>query len=106
MKHVDGVDLVGGHRAPTKVGGWEICETRHGWLKYNSVLGSCDAHCRYHDKCKCDRTLRRMTVGLSLAWLAAGAEPGVTREMHMVAKEVMSSLWSTSLLGCIKAMTW
>ena len=87
----DGAEVVGGHRAPTKVGGWEVYETRHGWLKYNSVHGSCDAHCRYHDKCKCDRTLRRKSLGLSLAWLAAGSEPDCTRDMHMVAKEVVSS---------------
>ena len=32
-----------------------------------------------------------MTVGMSLAWLVAGAEPWVTREMHIVTKEVVSS---------------
>lgn len=76
--------------APKATGGWRVMETAHGWLRWNSAAGKCDAHCRYHDKCKMDRSVRNATVGLSMAWLENGAQPG-GKYLHQVAKEIISS---------------
>ena len=67
-----------------------MLELEHGWLNINAVQGRCDAHCGYHSKCKLDRNLKRKSLGLSLAWLAYGAEDKQQKEIHLMAKEILS----------------
>ena len=76
--------------APKPKSGWHVLELEHGWLNINAVQGRCDAHCRYHSKCKLDRNLKRKSLGLSLAWLAYGAEDKQQKEIHLMAKEILS----------------
>ena len=58
-------------------------------MNHNLELGKCDCHCRWHARCKFDRGLKAKTVGLSVAWLNAGAD--CDRDMHQIAKEVLSA---------------
>ena len=60
-----------------------------GWLRFNPALGRLDGHCEFHGPlCKMDRRLRKGTVGLTLAWLAAGSEGD--KAQHVVLKATLS----------------
>ena len=61
-----------------------------GWLRWNPQHSKCDAHCRLHESCKMDRKVKRSTIGLSMAWLAACRRPGGI-EGHQLAKEIISA---------------
>ena len=61
-------------RPPRAGNGWELLQVEGGWLRYSHALGRLDSHCSRHTGgCKMDRQLKKGTIGLSMAWLAAHA---------------------------------
>ena len=76
--------------APKRTAGWDVFAVEGGWIRYNTAKRQGDAHCGLHAGCKMDRGLWRGTVGLSTAWLAAAADPNLTRADHVCLKEELS----------------
>ena len=76
-------------RMPRPTAGWRVMRVPGGWVRYSQEKGRLDSHCRYHDGCKMDRTLRKGSIGLALAWLQAGQ--GGDKAFHVTAKETLSS---------------
>ena len=77
--------------APPKSGnGWEVLDVEGGWLRFSKNIGRLDGHCKRHGiGCKMDRTLRRGTLGLTLAWLADTVAD--TKEDHDMFKVFLSA---------------
>ena len=76
---------------PTPTSMWPVLEVPGGgWIRFNRRLQRADAHClahRYAD-CKMDRRLTKGSLGLSMAWLAAG--PTCTHLEHVLLKSDLS----------------
>ena len=86
MPNVGG--LVGAVRAPRDAVGWELVQVSGGWFHFSAELGRLDAHCGQHSGgCKMDRTLKKGTIGLSMAWLSHVCE---SKDQHDGAKVLLS----------------